>query len=163
MDEKLTKRDVIRIVQELLSVYQLPVKLSSTLTMLEGRKIYFPGLGSQFDIYRQAGDSGKLIIDSATDTENSIRIGETNKPLDVYITGTDEAVLRANNNTNISYLLVEPGRAGIFTDKGNDFTFRLPNGSGDPSGSTTGMMAVVSGKLKIYNGSAWVVVGDQTA
>ena len=54
------------------------------------------------------------------------------------------------------------GLLQVATNFGNNFTFELPNGSGDPSSTTTGALAVVSGKLKIYNGSAWVVVGTQT-
>lgn len=39
---------------------------------------------------------------------------------------------------------------------------RMPNLSADPATATTGELAVVSGVLKIYNGSAWTVVGTQT-
>ena len=56
-----------------------------------GKKIRFEGLNTQYEIYREAGDSGELRIDSTTDTRGTIQIGGLKKPLNAYITGTDEA------------------------------------------------------------------------
>jgi hypothetical protein len=39
---------------------------------------------------------------------------------------------------------------------------RLPNLSADPATATAGELAVVGGKLKIYDGAAWTTVGTQT-
>lgn len=135
--------------------------ITKELRMKDGQKITFHGENQIFEIYREIGDSGELRIDSAVDLVGKIKIGGLKKPNLVYIYGSDEGLLGANNNTNDSYILIEPGRVGIFTNKGNDFFFRLPNGSADPSVTHTGAMAVVNGVLKIYNGSAWVNVGSQ--
>jgi hypothetical protein len=50
-------------------------------------------------------------------------------------------------------------------DSANDMpSFRFYNRSADPAGGSyqTGDLAVVSGKLKIYTGGSWVVVGTQS-
>lgn len=132
----------------------------------EGNRLRFTsrteGTNTAYEIYREVGDGGALRIDSDTAGEGGIRIGDAIRPLYVYIYGTDEGLIGSNNGTNNAYLLVEPTKAGLFTNVGNNFTFRLPNGSGDPSSTSTGALAVVNGKLKIYDGAAWVVVGTQT-
>ena len=40
-------------------------------------------------------------------------------------------------------------------------TIPLQNRDTDPEQTKTGVIAVVSGKLKIYDGASWVVVGAQ--
>lgn len=55
-----------------------------------------------------------------------------------------------------------PFNVGSYTFEINDGYVNLENQGGDPSSGVTGNLAVVGGKLKIYNGSAWVVVGTQS-
>ena len=43
-----------------------------------------------------------------------------------------------------------------------NFQLRLPNLAANPAVSYDGALAVVGGKLKVYTGGAWVVVGTQT-
>ena len=43
-----------------------------------------------------------------------------------------------------------------------NFQLRLPNLAANPGVSYDGALAVVGGKLKVYTGGAWVVVGTQT-
>ena len=51
----------------------------------------------------------------------------------------------------------------LYLSDGSEFFFQMPNVSATPSQSVqTGALTVVGGKLYIYNGSSWVVVGTQT-
>ena len=121
------------------------------------------GINESYEIYRQAGDSGELRIDPVNDYAGAIiSIGSVNKPITLQLIGGDEALLKADNNTNTTQILVEPGSVKFETNKGNDFFVKFPNGGGDPSSTSTGALAVVSGVLKIYDGAAWTVVGTQT-
>lgn len=51
----------------------------------------------------------------------------------------------------------------VYLGGGNEFFFQLPNSTADPTVTVqAGAINVVNGDLKIYNGSAWELVGVQT-
>jgi len=139
--------------------------VSTNLDVGENKKFYFKGETTQYVIYREPGDNGSLRIDAVNDYSNEeIWIGENNKPLVAGIQGGDEAIVKANNNSNSTYLLVEPTKAGFYTDGTNQFRLRIPNLASDPAAGAVGDLAVVSGKLKICTATdpIWTVVGTQS-
>lgn len=75
-----------------------------------------------------------------------------------------DLVYRVNTHTHTGFDLTKRIELrDIYLENSNDFFFQLPSGTADPSPSVlAGALAVVSGDLKIYNGSAWEKVGLQT-
>lgn len=130
----------------------------------DGLRIRFKGLNAEYEIYRELGDNGDLRIDATSAGIGGIHIGDSVRPLNVYIYGTDEGLIGANNGTNNSYLLVEPTRAGFFTNSTNTFRLSLPNLSSTPATGAIGDLCVVSGKLYICTAATptWTIVGTQT-
>jgi len=151
-------------VTSLFSSFNSLIRMSQNLEFKGSPRIRFNGLTTQYEIYREAGDNGSLVIDAVTDAGNEdIQIGKNKKPLTVKITGTDEADLKADSGTNNSELLIEPTKAGFFTNTTNTFKVRFPNLSSDPAVCVVGDITVVGGKLKICTSTnTWTIVGTQT-
>lgn len=148
----------------ILSRFTSKIRMTRNLEFQGDARIRFNGKTTQYEIYRPAGDNSNLFIDAASDTENEIiQIGGLKRPLEVSINGIDSSTLKADTGTSNSSLVVEPSKAGFFTNTTNTFKVRFPNLSSDPAVCVVGDITVVSGKLKICTATnVFTVVGTQT-
>lgn len=82
------------------------------------------------------------------DEDQNIKIMELEKALKKLKKEFDDFVLHNHNGLDSNLIKYR--------------TFLIQNGTADPLSKIKGTLAVIDGKLKIYDGSAWTVVGTQT-
>lgn len=70
---------------------------------------------------------------------------------------------KAIDATGFTMRQLFPTLAGFYTSGQSNFSMRLPNLASDPAGPNIGSALTVSGgKLKVWSGGAWVIVGTQS-
>lgn len=179
--EFITKTQAVDLIVETLRNYNEQIVMNKDLRVAVKKKIILksdqtssaeinfafedPGFaaeGNKYKIYLEASN-GDLILDPQTDGGNGFVVGDVNKPIHAYIIGTDEGVLKADNNTNDCTFLVEPTKASFAQSGSNLFRLGLPNHSSEPSTCVVGDLCVHSGVLKVCTAAnTWTVVGTQT-
>jgi len=151
--------------------YSRNILLDRNLTLLPDRKLTVKASGQTYD-YEFVHDvaSGYFILRPTVAGAGGLLLGdsENNFYFGVVKINADGSLLLESLNDEVqlvsasSIQLQAPFVQMAIAGGGDNFYLRLPNGSGDPAATVTGALAVVGGKLKIYNGSAWVVVGTQS-
>lgn len=115
--------------------------------------------GTKTEMYQEE-NGGNFRIDTGVQSArvNNILLNDGTS----LIYARDESILKADNLTNNTLLVVEPTRASFSTNGTNLFRLGLPNGSSNPTTCSVGDLCSTSGVLKICTASnTWTTVGTQ--